>query len=66
MKLIGSRVLITGATGGIGSAVAESLAVRGAQLALVGRNPDALEELTEGLGGTGANVFTIFADLPSC
>jgi len=59
MRPNGSRVLITGAAGGIGSAMAESLAARGAQLALVGRKAEALEELAEGLGGTGANVSTI-------
>ncbi len=63
MRLDGTRILITGATGGIGSAVAELLAARRTRLALIGRNAQALEELAEGLGGTGNNVHTISADL---
>ena len=37
MKLKGARVLLTGANGGIGSAIADELAAKGAVLALVGQ-----------------------------
>ncbi|GGK37335.1 short chain dehydrogenase [Pilimelia terevasa] len=43
--------LITGATGGIGTAVAENLAARGDRLVLGGRDPDRLRELAGRLPG---------------
>jgi NAD(P)-dependent dehydrogenase (short-subunit alcohol dehydrogenase family) len=42
MDLAGRRVLITGPARGIGAAMARELAARGARLALVGLEPDAL------------------------
>jgi short-subunit dehydrogenase len=45
MELHGARVLLTGATGGLGAAIARALAERGAQLVLSGRRADALEAL---------------------
>jgi len=45
LSLDGRIVLLTGATGGLGTAIAEVLAARGAQLVLVGRNAEALENL---------------------
>lgn len=44
-RLHGRRALITGAAGGIGSAVASAFAEEGAALALAGRNWAALDEL---------------------
>lgn len=49
-ELSGHRVLLTGATGGIGRAVAARLARGGAELALVGRRGAILEEMAKGLG----------------
>jgi short-subunit dehydrogenase len=51
MELAGSRVLLTGATGGLGRAIAESLAGRGARLLLSARKRDALEALAASLPG---------------
>ncbi len=48
-KLNGKRVLITGATGGIGSQVAKLLSAGGAELFLTGRRSDALSELADAL-----------------
>jgi short-subunit dehydrogenase len=42
MKLDGTKVILTGAGGGIGSEIAQRLAARGARLALVDRNKSAL------------------------
>lgn len=46
-------VLITGATGGIGSALARELRDAGFQLFLTGRDPDRLAALTQALGAGG-------------
>ena len=51
MNLSGSRVLLTGATGGIGLAIARALADRGAKLVLTGRRTDVLEPLAAEVGG---------------
>jgi uncharacterized protein len=45
VNLGGRTVLLTGATGGLGQAIARALARRGASLVLSGRRADALDEL---------------------
>lgn len=63
-----SNVLLTGATGGIGQAIAETLAARGARLLLSGRREGPLERLAAQLSsahhspGT-ADVRAVVADL---
>lgn len=47
MSLAGKRILLTGATGGLGQALALILAQQGARLALVGRNQDKLSALNQ-------------------
>lgn len=51
-------VLITGATGGIGAALAMAYAARGRLLFLHGRNETRLSELARGCKGRGAEVET--------
>lgn len=50
MLVSGSTVLLTGATGGLGSAIARDLAERGAELILSGRQSEPLERLAGELG----------------
>jgi 3-oxoacyl-[acyl-carrier protein] reductase len=49
--LTGMTALVTGASGGIGSAVAQALAAQGARLAVSGSNTDKLEAFRASLGG---------------
>ena len=51
MKLDGARVLLTGATGGLGQAIARALHEHGASLLLTGRRLDVLTPLAEEVGG---------------
>ena len=53
MELAGRKALLTGATGGLGRAIAESLAAHGSELILSGRRRDALEALAAELPGAG-------------
>ncbi len=59
----GKIALVTGAAMGIGAAVAELLAERGASLALVDRDGVLLEELAARLRAVGADVETVVGDL---
>lgn len=51
MEINARRIMVTGATGGIGAAVVPALAARGAQLVLVGRRAAAVEALARRVGG---------------
>jgi short-subunit dehydrogenase len=50
MDLSGKRVLLTGASGGLGEPIARALAERGAELVLTGRRAEPLEALARELG----------------
>jgi uncharacterized protein len=50
MKVSGSKLLLTGATGGIGKALAHALHAQGARLVLTGRKLDVLTPLATELG----------------
>jgi short-subunit dehydrogenase len=58
MTALDGKVLITGATGGIGQAIARAFAAQGASLTLSGRRTEVLEPLAQDLGAR-----TIAADL---
>jgi short-subunit dehydrogenase len=56
VELAGARALVTGATGGIGGAVARALHGRGANMLLSGRREELLEQLRASLGD-GAEIL---------
>lgn len=53
------RVFITGASSGLGAALARDYAARGATLGLLGRRRDALEHLRSALPGSGHQVYAV-------
>ena len=57
MELAGKTVLLTGATGGLGNAIAEAVAERGATLVLSSRKQAELDDLAKSLPGTGHRVI---------
>ncbi|WP_230316743.1 SDR family NAD(P)-dependent oxidoreductase [Conexibacter sp. W3-3-2] len=57
MGLDEQRILITGATGALGTQLARELSARGAELALLGRDRGRLEELADELGGAPVACF---------
>ena len=63
MQLNGARILLTGASGGLGQALAKTLAEAGASLLLVGRDQKKLAALAMSLAGTGQAVDTLAVDL---
>jgi short-subunit dehydrogenase len=63
VELEGKRVLVSGATGGIGRAIAEQLAGQGAALALSSRKGDQLERLAASLPGGTDRHLAVVADL---
>jgi uncharacterized protein len=60
VQLAGTTALLTGASGGIGQAIARALHGRGARVLLSGRRTEVLGELAAGLGG---NAEVLEADL---
>jgi uncharacterized protein len=64
MKVDGSKVLLTGASGGLGGALARALHEHGAQLVLTGRRTDVLTPLASELGAEAiAADLSVRADL---
>jgi len=59
-NLKGKKVLVTGASGGIGKAIAMELSLNGADLCLTGRNKTELENLKKIIGG---NCQIIISDI---
>lgn len=62
-RFAGKVAIVTGASAGIGSAVARMLAAAGARVALVARTPDALEWVAGEIRGTGGDARAFPADV---
>jgi short-subunit dehydrogenase len=63
--LRGRRVLITGASGGIGRCLAEQAAQRGARVVLAARSAEKLEALAKQLTAAGAEAVAVPTDVTS-
>ena len=61
--LHGKRIIITGASSGIGRALAEAAAAEGARIALAARSTDKLEELARSLSARGSDVIAVPTDV---
>jgi NAD(P)-dependent dehydrogenase (short-subunit alcohol dehydrogenase family) len=62
LELAGRCAVVTGASRGIGLAIALELAREGASVALVARDAAALEDVARGLSGAGGRVIAVPAD----
>lgn len=61
--MTGRAALITGASGGLGSAIADSLGRAGYALTVTGRQADKLETFSEVLRAKGYDVISVVADV---
>ncbi len=65
MRLQGKTALVTGATSGIGQAIAEAFAHEGAQVVITGRNEQRGKAVVETIQAAGGSATFIAADLAS-
>jgi len=63
MKLHGKVAVVTGASQGLGQYLAIELARAGAQVALVARNKDRLDDVAATIGARGGRAIAVAADL---
>ena len=63
LKLDGARAIVTGASRGIGQAIAARLGANGARVALVSRKPDALAAVARELERDGVETLVVAANM---
>jgi 3-oxoacyl-[acyl-carrier protein] reductase len=63
LNLTGRKAIVTGASRGLGRAIAEQLAAEGCDLALCARGAESLEELAASLRDAGRTVVTAAVDV---
>ena len=63
MKLLDKKVAITGASSGIGRATALRMAMEGADVALIARNRERLDEVADAVRALGRKAVVIEADV---
>jgi NAD(P)-dependent dehydrogenase (short-subunit alcohol dehydrogenase family) len=62
-SLDGRRIVLTGASSGIGLATARALARQGARLALIARSPEGLERAAQAVAEAGSTAEVFVADV---
>jgi NAD(P)-dependent dehydrogenase (short-subunit alcohol dehydrogenase family) len=63
MNIQGQGALVTGASRGLGRALAEQLAARGARVALVARDPGTLGDVVAAIRGRGGDAHAVAGDI---
>lgn len=63
MRFKSKKAVVTGASSGVGKAIAERLSAEGAELIVVGRNTERLENLCKEISGRGGSVRFMVCDL---
>src|SRR5438270_11710616 len=64
-RIAGSRILITGASQGIGKALAEQASLRGGKVLAAARSEELLRQLAEEVRARGGILETVLADVTS-
>lgn len=63
LQLTGKRALVTGSSGGIGAAIAQTLASEGAAVVVHGRNEERANQVAEEIRHNGGKAFVAVGDL---
>lgn len=62
-SLNGKKALISGGTGGLGSAIAEAFLQQGAEVAVCGRYPDKVRDMKETADKAGQKLYVFGCDI---